>query len=274
MDVKKIVIAGLCLTTVILSACSSEQWTEQTKNKTENQRCSLEVQLKEQQISESVPDSEDETQLEQTIKMQTPAQYQIENFPIINQMPELPTGCEITALTMAVNYYGYDIDKVTMATEYLPTVSANLHYGSDGLLYGSDLNEYFVGDPTTELGYICGTGAIVTAADSYLTETGSELRAEDITGTEPEQLYQFVSENIPVVVWVTIEMADRQAAQGWYTEQGKYVDWSMNDHGAVLIGYSEDTVIIADPISGLMEYDKQQFENVYESRGRQSVILN
>ena len=47
----------------------------------------------------------------------------------------------------------------------------------------------------------------------------------------------------------------------------------MNDHGAVLIGYSEDTVTIADPISGFMEYDKEQFEDVYESRGRQSVVL-
>ena len=271
---KKIVIAGLCLTTVILSACSSQQLAEESNNKTENQSYSVEAQLKEQQISESVSDTADENEHEQTINKQTPAEYRIENFPIINQMPELPTGCEITALTMALNYYGYEIDKVTMATQYLPTASANLHYGSDGLLYGSNLNEYFVGDPTTELGYICGTGAIVTAADSYLAEVGSTLRSEDITGTEPEQLYQLVSENIPVVVWVTIEMADRQAAQGWYTEQGEYVDWSMNDHGAVLIGYSEDTVIIADPISGLMEYDKEQFENVYESRGRQSVILN
>ena len=36
---------------------------------------------------------------------------QIKDFPIIYQMPELPTGCEITALTMAVNYYGYPADK-------------------------------------------------------------------------------------------------------------------------------------------------------------------
>lgn len=108
---------------------------------------------------------------------------------------------------------------------------------------------------------------------SYLADAGSELHAEDMTGAEPEELYELVSENIPVVVWVTIGMADRQAAQGWYTEQGEYVDWSRNDHGAVLIGYSEDTVTIADPISGLMEYEKDQFERVFESRGNQSVII-
>lgn len=45
--------------------------------------------------------------------------------------------------------------------------------------------------------------------------------------------------------------------------------WSTQDHGAVLIGYSEETVTIADPISGMMEYDREQFE----SRGRQCVIL-
>ena len=55
---------------------------------------------------------------------------QIEDFPIIYQMPELPTGCEITALTMAVNYYGYPADKTVMASEYLPTASANRYYGA------------------------------------------------------------------------------------------------------------------------------------------------
>lgn len=97
---------------------------------------------------------------------------QIEDFPIVNQMPELPTGCEITALTMALNYYGYPVDKTVMASEYLPTASADRYYGSDGRLYGTDMNEYFIGDPFTENGIICGTGVIVTAADSYLADQG------------------------------------------------------------------------------------------------------
>ena len=43
----------------------------------------------------------------------------IQNFDIIYQEPELPTGCEVTALTMAMNYSGCNVDKYTMATEYL-----------------------------------------------------------------------------------------------------------------------------------------------------------
>ena len=98
--------------------------------------------------------------------------HEIQDFEIIYQEPELPTGCEITALTMALNYYGYPVDKTVMASEYLPTASADRYYGSDGRLYGTDMNEYFIGDPFTENGIICGTGAIVTAADSYLADQG------------------------------------------------------------------------------------------------------
>lgn len=198
---------------------------------------------------------------------------QIDDFPIIYQMPELPTGCEITALTMAINYYGYPADKTVMASEYLTTASANRYYGADGRLYGTDMNEYFIGDPFTEGGIICGTGAIVTAADGYLADAGSALRAHDITGSSPEELYRRVSSGQPVVVWVTVSMADRRATQGWYTENGDYVDWSTNDHGAVLIGYTDTTVTIADPISGRIEYDREQFEEVFASRGNRCVVL-
>lgn len=142
-------------------------------------------------------------------------------------MPELPTGCEITALTMALNYYGFAADKTVMAAEYLPTAGMGLYYGADGRLYGTD----------------------------------------------PEELYRLVSEDQPVVVWVTISMADRGETEGWYTEDGEYVDWSRNDHGAVLIGYSGTTVTIADPISGQIEYDRQQFEEVFADRGNRCVVI-
>ena len=201
------------------------------------------------------------------------SQHQINSFDIIFQMPELPTGCEITALTMVLNYYGMEADKVEMATKYLPTQELNLYYGSDGRLYGNDLNQYFIGNPTTENGYVCGPGAIVTAANAYLQDQGSDLTAVDYTGADVDTLYEIVSQDIPVVVWVTISMTDRGETEGWYTRSGEYVDWSTYDHGAVLIGYTQDTVTIADPISGKMEYSREDFERVFASRGNQCVVL-
>lgn len=222
------------------------------------QKCSITIYTKEEEIE---------------ISSQRAEEAQLNDFPIIMQMPELPTGCEITALTMVLNYYGYQVEKTVMATQYLPTTDLNLYYGNDGRLYGPDLNSYFIGDPASQAGYVCGTGAITTAADRFLEDNGSSLSALDISGTAPEELYQFVSDGIPVVVWVTIYMSQRAATQGWYTESGEYVEWSTNDHGAVLIGYTENTVTIADPISGQVEYDREDFEEIYRLRGSKCVVL-
>ena len=107
----------------------------------------------------------------------------------------------------------------------------------------------------------------------FFSANGIPMQAVDMTGAAPEELYALVSQDTPVLVWVTIGMEDRRETQGWYTETGDYVDWSTNDHGAVLIGYTETTVTIGDPISGQVEYDRQQFESVFASRGNQCVIL-
>ena len=69
------------------------------------------------------------------LENETPDTYLISDFEVELQMPELPTGCEITALTMALNYYGCPADKVEIAERYLPTVPADLYYGDDGRLY-------------------------------------------------------------------------------------------------------------------------------------------
>ena len=226
-------------------------------------------------IPEEIPADAEPLQTESSSPEQDPQTgCLIENFPLVRQMPELPTGCEITALTMVLNYYGFPAEKMTMALQYLPITYGGPYYGSDGVLYGPDLNAYFWGEPTDELGGVCGTGAIVTAADGYLQDQGSSMRAVDLTGSSPEELYQLLQEGCPSIVWVTIAMADRAETQGWYTDSGAYVDWSNNDHGAVLIGYSEDTITVADPISGIIEYDRSAFESVFASRGNRCVILS
>ena len=89
----------------------------------------------------------------------------------------------------------------------LPTMPPELYYGSDGLMYGNDMGNYFIGDPATENGYICGTSAIVAAANTYLSSEGSSFYADDVSGSSPERLYQYVSEGTPVVVWSNLRSA-------------------------------------------------------------------
>lgn len=41
------------------------------------------------------------------------------DIPYISQYPQLPTGCEITALAEVLHYLGYNIDKEELARNYL-----------------------------------------------------------------------------------------------------------------------------------------------------------
>ena len=199
--------------------------------------------------------------------------HYIENFDEIYQLPELPTGCEITAMTMVLNFYGHDVSKETMALEYLPLTDMYEYYGEDGLLYGPDLNHYFVGRPDTEGGYICGTNAVLTATNDYLEDVDSKYAAVDRSGSSPEELYQMINYDIPILIWCTIDMEDRAETDGWYNEDGEFMEWSGNDHGAVLIGYDDENVTVADPICGRIVRPRKQFERIYEERGRHCVIL-
>ena len=200
-------------------------------------------------------------------------EYRIENFECIYQSPELSTGCEITAMDMVLNYYGFDIDKVTLANEYMPTISYDTYHNDENVTDKSDMNNYFIGDPETVWGYIAGTGAIQIATNDYLADVNNKKKAYDITGEPVSELYKYVENDIPVVVWVTINMVDRTDIRYYYVDDDTYIEWTMDDHGAVLIGYDDTTVTLADPINGIMEYDRTQFESVFESRENMAVVV-
>lgn len=201
-----------------------------------------------------------------------PKQHIIPDFPIIYQYPELPTGCEVTALTMVMHFYDCDVSKIAMASGYLPATAPSFWY-SGGKMHGPDMEFYFVGAPFSSEGIICGAGAICTAANRYFEDTGTRLTAKDITGSTPRQLYSLVDQGVPVVVWVTIGMVDHEDESVWYTSNGRRMSYGSNDHGAVLVGYGPTTVTIADPISGLVPYSRAQFEAVFRSRGSRCVII-
>ena len=249
-----------------------ETETEDSEEASAQDGAETESEAQSETQSETVAVGLESTQISAEVKKSNSG-TQLTDFDIIEQYPELPTGCEITAMTMVLNYYGYNVDKVTMAMDYMPKVQAEFYRSEDGRLIGPDLENYFVGDPTEETGYICGTGAIVTAANAYLTDVGSDMTAVAMKNAQPEELYDLIDQGTPVVIWCTINMEDRAETDGWYREDGTYMEWSTNDHGAVLIGYDEDTVTVADPIYNRITVSRAQFEKIFAERGGQCVIL-
>lgn len=102
---------------------------------------------------------------------------------LIKQMPELPTGCEITAVTMMLQYAGNSVNKITLAHE--------MPYDS------SDWNKGFVGDPFTENGDSIYPPALIKLVTKY---AGN---AVDLSDSSITQLKQFLVErHHPIVVWV------------------------------------------------------------------------
>ncbi|MFD1851504.1 C39 family peptidase [Oceanobacillus bengalensis] len=102
------------------------------------------------------------------------------DVPLISQLPELPTGCEITAVTMMLRYKGCNADKVTLANE-MPRAT-------------KDPNNGYVGDPFTPDGWTIYPSALIKLVEHY---AGN---AVDLTAADIEK--QLTDEK-PVVVWVS-----------------------------------------------------------------------
>jgi uncharacterized protein YvpB len=190
--------------------------------------------------------------------------YYIEMKNIL-QRPDLPTGCEATALTIVLNHLGFSADKCDIVDNYLPKTNSMC-----------SLNNYFIGNPYSESGLGCNAPVIVRTADSYLSDAGSKYSAKLLTGSDPETLYWYVSQDIPVMCWVTIGMIETKVSAVWTAEDtGETVNFMENEHCTVLVGYDSNkgTVMLNDPWNGNVTYPMSLFEEKYHALGNQAVII-
>lgn len=180
----------------------------------------------------------------------------------IDQNPELPNGCEITSAAIVLQYLGFAVDKVTLAETYLPTCSP---------YWEADPRVEFMGNPADELAFYCLPGAVVTAVNDYLDDEGSDYRAVDISGAPAEELYQWVAQGTPVLVWTTRAFSDPLYNDTFQLPDGSWP--YSNSHCLVLTGYDLDTCYLADPMLEVSEVDRDTFAARYEERGRYAVVI-
>ncbi len=186
------------------------------------------------------------------------------HFTAISQNPELPTGCEITALTMVLNYYGYPVKKEVMADKYL----------DKGYAWLTDFRVAFAGDPFDEYSYGCYAPVIVKAANKYLVEQNSSLRATELKEMDFDDLFNFTKQGIPVLVWTTLDLLPGYYTSSWVADNGETVTWYTNEHCMVLLGDGGSTVYVADPTRGnIAAYDKDLFRTRYQELFSQAVVI-
>ncbi|KAB8125741.1 hypothetical protein F9U64_21835 [Gracilibacillus oryzae] len=190
------------------------------------------------------------------------------NVPHISQLPELMRGCEVTSLTMLLNYYNIDVGKMELAEniEYEPFevngIRGNMHEG-------------FVGDMETfsKPGLGVYIEPVIELASKYV----SSDRIIDLSNEEPADLYNAVQDGMPV--WVitnaNFQKLNEQQFMTWQTELGE-MQVTYQHHSVVITGYDEEYVYVNDPLG--TEKDKavnrENFEQAWIQMGQQAFTIS
>lgn len=181
-----------------------------------------------------------------------PSSARVEGVPYLNQISlGYPMGCEAVSATMLLNFYGYEVTAHEMV-DAVPTGSKK--FQKDGVWYAADPFEEFVGDPRKKRAdgaYGCFAKPLAEGMSKFAGD-----RVKNISGCTVEDLFRYVSNGVPVVVWgastdvVIYEGVEWQCIDKEGKLTGKTYQELVREHCLVLIGYTEDSVILHDPSKG------------------------
>ncbi|WP_141557823.1 C39 family peptidase [Bacillus cereus] len=188
----------------------------------------------------------------------------LSNVPLIQQLPELDRGCEVTSLAMMLQYAGVSVDKMKLANEI-----KKVDFMDDGVR--GNPNEGFVGNIYTfsESGYGVYHGPLFQLAKKYLPN-----QAVDLTGESIEEMYKSVKAGQPVVMITNATFAplDTDEFTIWETNSGD-VSITYNEHCVVLVGYDKESVYIRDPLDDSLnvKVPRENFEKAWMQMGSQAI---
>lgn len=186
--------------------------------------------------------------------------------PFIQQMPELPRGCEVTSLAMLLNYAGVPVSKMELA-EKIDKVPFQIN-GLKG-----DMNEGFLGDMYTfdNPGLGVYVKPIYKLANQYLPD-----RIVDLTGKPIENLYDMIDKGSPV--WVITNSRFKNLPESEFkifTTKNGDMKVTRKEHSVILTGYSKEYVYINDPLTEVPNkaVDRKGFEEAWIQMGGQAISV-
>lgn len=193
----------------------------------------------------------------------------IDNVPVLCQGDNWPTGCESVSAVMALNYLGVDITVDDFIDYYLPMGTAP--YMDDFGMTGSNPWKVFLGDPRSELGWGCYAPVIVEAVKNM----DSSVTSQDYYEKSLNDLCtEFIDNNIPVLLWASLNMAEPFVTDTFTAFDGTYIEWNYPSHCLLLIGYDSLGYYFNDPMAGdFIHYSKEQTKTAYEAQGSQAVVI-
>ncbi|NHM29996.1 hypothetical protein G8761_05100 [Bacillus sp. C11] len=167
--------------------------------------------------------------------------------PLIKQMPELPRGCEVTSLTMLLNFAGVKTNKMVLASAIKKDPTPYTY--RNGRYYFGNPNFGFVGNMFTfsKPGFGVYNKPIAELAIRYLPG-----RIINLSGQSFNNVLDYVSAGHPVWVINTswFNIVPSQYWKTWYTPQGGAIRITMKEHSVLVTGYDSKYVYFNDPLDG------------------------
>jgi uncharacterized protein YvpB len=268
------ILAVLCVLGILISVgYVKAQKTAPTTNNIETSTKDKEKMQIEQEVTNATdPNLEVTKENEVQVENQTQTDLQAENgkividgVPLIQQMPELPRGCEVTSLAMLLQYAGVSVDKITLAKE-IKTIPFRDQNG----LHGNP-NEGFVGDMFTfdKSGYGVYHSPIAKLAEVFLPG-----RIIDLTGESIDAVYNMIKQGSPVWVITNSRFAALPESEFtiWNTQTGS-VQITYREHSVLVVGYDDHYVYLNDPLAEqpYKSVSRASFEESWIQMGNQAV---
>ncbi|MEM1505516.1 C39 family peptidase [Domibacillus sp. 8LH] len=226
----------------------------------------------EKAIQEEQPKEATEPEQKQaSVSTEANVTEKILDAPLINQMPELPRGCEVTSLAMLLQDAGVNADKMTLAKEIKrdptpmtkqngKTYFGNPHTGFVGNMYSFETPGYGVyNEPIFEL------------AERYLPG-----KVENITGESFDSIINKIKDD--KTVWIitnaTFNVLGEEEFRTWETPDGP-VKITYREHSVLVTGFDENYIYFNDPLTGIKnnKSNKAAFIAAWEQMGKQAISL-
>lgn len=192
------------------------------------------------------------------------------DVPLIKQYPELPRGCEVTALTMLLNYHGYNTTKMQLAKRI--TRDPTPYKEKNRKIYFGNPHQGFVGDiySRSNPGLGVYVEPIIDLAYLY-----AKTDVVNLTNQKELEIMFALSEGYPV--WIitntTYEKLPSSAFETWYTPQGK-IRVTYKEHSVVITGYDEEYYYFNDPLDGKKKKaPKSSFIEAWKQMGSQAIAI-
>ncbi|EHO45886.1 C39 family peptidase [Lentilactobacillus kisonensis] len=161
-------------------------------------------------------------------------------------------GCEAASMLMGLHYQGKALDLSYGQFLLAMPISqdANPYHGFGGSPYKNQKGKF--------------EAIFVRPLVDWASRYGS---LENLSGADPQWLYESVMRGNPVLTFVTVHFADPE----W--EQYPFGKVPANNHAVLLDGVRDDQVHVSDPIDGKYWMSIERFETIYGSRRMAISIL-